>query len=345
MKRAIRILALVLVALLVLPGWALAQEAPPEPEGNTDEVLAEEIEEEVAAIEEVDTSADAVLDADITFQFEDPAEPPVTVTVREALVRIAGHTFVDTENNGGAGGTPETAIGNILHIYVDANVELFPLTPVSLLPPAPNVSNHYDVVESQYTPNTPIVPVPNPLLLAGVAVPPEAPAGLSSPILFMHAGGKLKHVRGSGWDAATHTVGSGPLGPNIDTAPRETTPEDPWPIWLPIVTGDALPDTSIDFTGFAQVIQSQSCTVLSRVIFGVDRAFARICVGLGILFGDGLSFLSDEPPVDVRSLPAIWEPAPEPIPTVMAAVDDALSQVDVFGLLDQLPPLPPPPGG
>ena len=349
MKRIVRILALVLVTLLVLPGWALAQEAPAEPDGNNDEALAQDIQEEVEQFEEVDTSADAYLDTDVTLQFDDPNEPPVTVTVREALVRIAGRTFVDTENNGGTGGTAETALGNILHIYVDANVEVFPLILPTALPPEPDVSSHYDVVESQYTPNTPIVPVPNPLLLAGVPAPEGAPEGLSSPILFMHAGGKLKNVRGSGWDSATHTVGSGPLGMNIDTAPRETTDEDPWPIWLPVVTGGALPDTSIDFTGFAQVIEGQGCTLVTRVIFGVERVLARVCIGIGVLFGDGLSFLSDEPPVDVRSLPAIWDPAPEPVPTVMAAVDDALSMVDVFGLvdqlpLDQLPEVPPPPG-
>jgi hypothetical protein len=336
-----RVAIATIAALLVLPGVALAQEADPAVEpGN--EAIAEEV---VAEAEAAKAEADAVLATVLELDLGEGAEP-VLVTIEEALERLAGGTLLDPN----AAEPSAINAGDVMHIYVDVNVESFPfpgLPASATLPPAP-VLTHYDVVESGFVPSTPLVPVPNPLLLTGQELPEGLPPGLASPILFLHAGGRLKNVQGSGWDTGTHTVGSGPLGPNIDTSPRVTTPDDPWPIWLPVVTGGVIPDTSLDFTGFAIVIQGQGCSLVQVPIpFLGLRTFARICIGFGTLIGDGLTFFNGAPPVDIRgTLAPLWGPPPPPLDGVVTTLEEALASIPLGEVLATiLGAIPPPPTG
>jgi hypothetical protein len=268
-----------------------------------------------------------------------------------------------------AAGAPHLNAGGTLHLAANLSIETFSLVPEADLPPAPDVSP-YDVVESDYVPSTPLVPGVNPLFLAaglaGVSLPDEvteAVAGLDDPILLLHPGGRLTSVQGSDWNVlGAHGAGSYGLGHNVDTGARgadseepadgeepagdeepadgeepagdETPAGDPWPLWLPLLTGaTAVPDTAVDFAGFAIVVNTSSCSLVrgssnpSSLLY--PRIIARVCVGVGAIIGDGVAFFDGTGPIDLRAdvLP-LWEPAPEELAPAMAALDDAVAQVD-----------------
>jgi hypothetical protein len=245
-----------------------------------------------------------------------------------------------------------------MHLFLDINFEQFipslacnpaPCTATNLPPnlPARPAQSQYSVVESPLTPNTPLVPVPNPLILSGQPLPPEVPAGLASPLLLTHMGGRLKSVqerqlvRQSAFLAnpprlslplfytGSHTAGTSPLGGNVDTEARQTTESDPWPIWLPYITGGSVADTAIDFVGFAIVVNSVTCSHSISAISG--RVTSRTCTALGLLLGDGASMFEDSP-LDLRqTLAPLFADQPAEVDGVVQLIDDTIGSV---------PPLP-----
>lgn len=286
-------------------------------------------------------NASELLKGTLRLRFSDGSDP-LEVTVEEFLVRIAGQSVVDTNSNHGILGTPQANAGNILHVLINATVETwtsangFPFGIArTALPPAPAVQG-YNVAESGLTPSTPVLAVPNPLLLTGTAVPPELPQTLNEPILVLHAGGRLKSVQASNYLVGFHSAGTTVIGSNTDTEARATTEDDPWPIWLPVLTSSlSRPDSQFDFLGFAIVGQGQSCTTVPS---SGSRVFARICTLIGTVIGDGAS-LFDGGPVDLRettSAVAGWQPAPATPNPLVGLVDDVLGQVEV----PELPSVP-----
>jgi len=335
--RALMCLALpgaVVSLALLAPAGALA--AAPQ---STHDALIERIQQKVGS---AGLDADRILDEDIAIQLRDRT---VTVPVREALARLSGASVIDEGANTGVAGTPQLTAGGILHIAANLRLQTFPLTPVSQLPPAPDL-RPYDVRESQFSPTTPVVPVINPLVLTGADLPEGAPPGLDDPILLLHPGGRLKSVQGGSWSVlGTHGAGSHGIGHNLDTGARETTDGDPWPVWLPLVTGAMIPDRSIDFLGFGTVVNSSTCTLVrassnpASPLFG--RVIARICVGVGAIIGDGVAQFNGGGPIDFRNdLMPLWEAAPEELTALLGTVDGAVGSLplgDLLGVIGDLP--------
>lgn len=113
----------------------------------------------------------------------------------------------------------------------------------------------YDIETSTLLPSSP-----------PIALPPPATT------TFFHGGGPWVSVKGS-YAVGIHQAGT-MLGSNADT--HESGP------FLPAVAeGTFVPDSSIDFAGFATVAQGQGC------VFG-------LCIAFGLLQGTGAAFWSDE---------------------------------------------------
>lgn len=334
-RDARRLLAIpvALVALAVAaPSVVLADE----PQDTADALIAQITEQ----AEEAGIDPDAVLDQLLTIDLGEDAAP-VQATVREAIERLSGESVVDEENNTGLAGLPAMQAGGVFHIAANLKIETFAAIQEALLPPAPDV-RPYDVRESDYSPNTPVLPVINPLLLSGQELPEGLPMGLDDPIVLLHPGGRLTSVQGGGWNVlGTHGAGSYGLGHNADTTERETADGDPWPAYLPMVTGDTIPDTAVDFLGFGIIVNSGSCSLVrlsnNPASSFYTRILARICVGVGAIVGDGAAQWNGEGILDFRTdLAPLWEEASPEVQEAVAEIDGAVEQVPVGDVLDQV---------
>ena len=351
MRRYKSWLVIATMVALVIPIQAGAQ-SPPAPQEVVQAILGQI---EVIANQN-GVNANDLLHAEIKIQPSDGSDP-IPVTVEDAILRIAGKSIIDPEFHGILG-TPQANAGDILHFFTDLQVDTFnpPLTFAQFsAQPAPTMAK-YSVLESGLVPSTPLVPVPNPLALTGQPLPPEVPAGLASPLLFVHWGGRLKSIQASGYDfgvsvqlgtttlnsGGSHSAGTTATGSNVDT--EDTTANDPWPVWLPVLTGDAArPDEQIDFLGFGQVLINTQIPCIPTLAFvsGVGlRVTKRTCISLGAMLGDGAS-LFDGAPVDLRATTAavgVWNPVPEPLATVLSALEQAIA--DAQGMIPPLPSVP-----
>lgn len=342
-------LAGAVVGALVLQSGVAAAETSDEGTPTADAVV-EEVHE--AAREAGMDNGNAILEQEVTLELPDEqgSTEPVTLSIEEAIVRVAGRTIIDSEEHSGYLGLPWGSAGNIMHAYVDVLVSGPTVLPWQAeLPEAPDADSllHYDVVESDYVPNTPIVPVINPLLLAPADTPEELDL---PPLLAMHWGGPLKSVQGSGWLMGFHSAGTTPLGSSVDTQDRSGDEDAQAPFWIPLIEDGelAIEDEAIDFAGFAVVTQDASCERiqidspprLSGLIPGF-HIVTDVCASFGLLLGDGVTFFDGEGPFDLREDGALlWEPAPEPVKQVVDAVGDVLGEVptdeilgDVLGLV------------
>lgn len=382
MKRRFGILALVLAAALVVSPLARAQEETPgeEPGVEQPELQKEELLEEVdEAAADAGVEPEVILDAEIDTEITKPngEKKQVKVSVGDAIDALAGESVL-VEDGSGILGTPELGIGNLMHFFLDVEVftkgvqvynDSYPLGGTEPAPrestfALPDASNyaHYDVKKSDYVPTTPLLPVINPLALAGGAapLPPEAPA--LPPILALHYGGKLTSVVGSGWgdkapetgvtriNSGSHCGGTALAGVcnNVDTRERETSDANPWPVYLPLLGegSTTLEDDQIDFAGWGIVTQGASCTD-GRVVryTHINTTFVKrtirttifvpMCTGFGLLLGDGAA-IYEPAPVSFRAIPVIWDPAPEPVKQVITAVDEAIGSVPVGDTLGQV---------
>lgn len=234
----------------------------------------------------------------IELPLRDGGGRAVPMTVEELVAVLDGRELVDPSYSGIAG-TPEIAAGNLVHAFVALKIYRAPRSHV------PDLDDYrYSVREASASPDTPFVPVVNPLLAAG------NPGGLP-PVLGFHAGGRLKSVQASGYATGFHSAGTTPVGSSVDTAPREPGTGDtvPAPVYTPLVHPGTLtlPDSAIDFVGYAQVATGGSCSKLN-IPFTGDALFT--CAGGGLLAGDGAANFNGGP-VDLRDdVPVLWEPVP-----------------------------------
>lgn len=351
-RRRVRLgAAVTTLALLAAPAAASAQDAGTEGQTPTSDAVLADLE---AAAEDAGVPPEAVLDQEVTVELpgEDGQPEPVTLTVEEFVLEVAGRSVISSEDHTGFLGLPHAGAGNLMHVYVDVVAAthslMLPTNPAVPDMPAEEDLLRYDVAEAGLTPSTPIVPVINPLLLAGGLAPlPETPeevpsgsiAVLDQPLLGAHWGGKLTSVQGSDYTTGFHSAGTTALGTSVDTEDVSEDPEAQAPIRLPLIEeGDlAVPDTAIDYLGFATVSQSGECSRLSLSVYYIGYA----CVTVGVLLGDGAATFDGEGPLDLRNdLAPLWEPAPAPLDEVIAAVDEAIAQLPVGDVLDLVGDLP-----
>lgn len=261
--------------------------------------IADDVVAQVQAIaEETGVPVEDILGQEIPLEGDVPDGS--TTTLQELLAQLGDSPAGDPSYTGVAG-TPQLAAGNVLHAYAEARAFLAPRDFV------PDTSDYrkYDVAESAYSPDTPAAPVINPLVAAGD--PGDLP-----PLLAVHYGGRLKSVQFAGANLlSVHSAGTTPAGSNVDTAPREPADTDtlPTPVWVPFAHPGtvAMADTTMDYVGFALVTQGGSC---SKVDIPFTQSAYFVCVGAGLLLGDGVANF-DGGPLDLRAeVPLLWEPAP-----------------------------------
>jgi hypothetical protein len=112
-------------ALLMAPAVALAEEGDDSVDDRTTDRRGQEVvdiaRDAVEGLsEETGIPAEVLLDMEFEFDLPgDGEDGPVKVTIEEAVLRVAGRTVVDTNNNSGFAGTPWTSAGNILHVYTN----------------------------------------------------------------------------------------------------------------------------------------------------------------------------------------------------------------------------------
>jgi hypothetical protein len=346
-------LAALLALFLLLPGAAFAAEQDPAPSDDESAEPADEdrstldvmIERIAEAAEEAEVPVELVLDATVELELPDGegGTQTTTLTVSEAIEALAGGTLLDEEENSGWAGTPWTNAGNVMHIAANLSVQVVTVPRTATDPVVVDV-HPYSVVESDYTPDTPVVPVPNPLLLAGAVTDlPDVDDPLNLPLLLAtHWGGRLKNVQGGDWSVlGAHSAGSHLIGTNLDTAERPEDDEAVFPFYAPVIDEGVLllPDEAIDFAGFATVVNSSDCsrTRVLNIPFTQNMIAADICLGVGVLLGDGASFFNGEGPVDLRDdLAPLWEPAPEELQPALDAVDEVVAQIPVGEVLEQV---------
>lgn len=103
---------------------------------------------------------------------------------------------------------------------------------------------------------------------------PHTPAVVAPGIPLYHVGGPLRHVSGT-FALGLHTVGT-VIGSNVDT--HGSGP------YLPVVDGDLVADSSIDFLGAAEMSQGQTC-------------FFGLCIAVGTMIADGVANWDGEVPL------------------------------------------------
>jgi hypothetical protein len=220
-----------------------------------------------------------------------------------------------------------------------------------------NTIAQYTVSRSPYVPAVPGILGLNPLIIAlPLAVglsPVDAPAPVldlieplaAAPLLLTTLGeSKLINVQGDGWteETGSHGAGNQVVGQSVDIAPKETSPSDPFPIYLPFYNGEiltAVPDHAIDFIGFGEpLLNTHTCFStfeketqvdgkwmstyrggIGGSVFGTWLHAFGVCTSLLTLAASAGIATFNGSPVDFRrDLAPLWGPVP---PGADVAVD------------------------
>ncbi len=252
-----------------------------------------------------------------------------------------------------------------------------------------NTIAQYTISRSPYVPAMPGIIGLNPLIIAlplalGLS-PVDAPEPVldliqplaAAPLLVTTLQSKLINVQGDGWTDATgsHGAGNQVLGQSVDTHPKETSPADPFPLYLPFYNGTILaaePDHAIDFIGFGEpVVNTHTCLNTfekEEQVNGKWMSTYRGGVGFS-LFGSWVNVLGLCPsvltmltsagiatfngsPVDFKNdLAPLWSPVPPGADVAIALMVNTLEGIlpadlltGALGLLGDVPDLPSIPG-
>jgi hypothetical protein len=229
---------------------------------------------------------------DLVVDAEQPGTAStVTMTVAEAVARIAGRTLLDFRS-GDVMASPELGAGNVQHAYLQVRGYATALTTEPTQAPSGGRNLlAYTISELTPTLHTPTVKLP-------------AWLGRDEPLAAHWGGGVLQvdardyaHGRNEiDWGVGFHGVGSTTAGSNIVTSLRDQSgaTDGPWPLWLPLVNNQrVLDDASLQFTGFASIMQGVGCAPVPVDLPFIGRHYlGNLCVAFGLLLGDGVSTFS-----------------------------------------------------